>query len=121
VFHQVNFANENLAEHIPFDRHFRKISKSDYSPRRTAMKRKYVAILPGVLAMVLLLALACSTEEPTVAPVAAQPTEQMAPRLPMNKAAWTSSKPGARWSVLAAPIWPASDIWMMPGSIKVLT
>lgn len=42
------------------------------------MKRKYVAILPGVLAMVLLLALACSTEEPTVAPVAAQPTEQMA-------------------------------------------
>ena len=42
------------------------------------MKRKYVAILPGVLTMVLLLALACSTEEPTVAPVAAQPTEQMA-------------------------------------------
>ena len=84
------------------------------------MKRKYVAILPVVLAMVLLLALACSTEEPTVAPVAAQPTEQMA--APADEQSRLDlSKPGARWSVLAAPIWPVSDIWMMPGSIKVLT
>ena len=76
------------------------------------MKRKYVAILPGVLAMVLLLALACSTEEPTVAPVAAQPTEQMAApadeqsRLDIIK---------ARGNVLLQEHWPRAPTCQRPG------
>ena len=43
------------------------------------MTNKYVTILPEILALVILLALACSNQEPTAELPAAQPADQVAP------------------------------------------